>query len=159
MFLNPLRQLFKEKESKLTIFGYDKALSLIKEKISFNMTPSEYQHEIQMVAEKFEVQMENLIKFAKERDDTLYFDFFSTLLECEHLEITSEDKLVDFVLHLIEINKGYSSLFNKVCLEYCSNDKIREILEKLNTKIDIKESFLCLTNLIKSLVLKDRRID
>ena len=154
MFLNPLRQLFKKKESKLTI---ENTLSLIKEKVTFNMKPSEYQHEIQMIAEKFEDQMENLIEFAKERDDNLYFDFFSSLLEREHLELTNEDQLVDLILQLIEINNAYGSLLKSVCLEYCSNDKIQKILKYADTIVDSKDSLLCLTDSIKRLMLKESR--
>ena len=129
-FLKPFYKQLKKYEENI---NEENVISLIKQKLLFNLPFSELQTEISFISSNFPKFIDKLIELG---NDIKYQDVITSIIQNENLKLNTEDELLAFIIKLCqEDSKVYELLFEYVWLEYCSIDCINEFLVYINNNI------------------------
>ena len=124
---------YDARESTLnTTIDNDNAVVRIKQKCLHGIT--DFSKEISFISSHFDefAQREDFIQFSRNH---VFYDTVESILSSSEFKISTEDKLLEFLLSISKDNphkKEYGRLFSLVFLEYCSPDKCEELLEFVN---------------------------
>ena len=137
--LAPFLELMKEYEQNL---NEDNVISLIQQKMAFNIPIDELNNEISYIASNFSNFVDKLIDLG---NDIKYSNIIECVVKHENIQMDSEDDLLLFVISLCKHNHEYERLFEYIWLEYCSVESISHFVEYLNENI-------CKDNRLKSII-------
>ena len=146
-FLEPISQILN---IELSI---ENVIKIIQTKYSFGYQFSAESQEIKFISANFSELKEDLLKLAL---DTTFKPILELIVRNNQLRLQEEDELLTFILNLCTSNDDYEYLFEFVWLEYCSVNKIKELLEYANKNIFTTQSSIALSKCFSRRLIKEK---
>ncbi|EAY04458.1 hypothetical protein TVAG_194230 [Trichomonas vaginalis G3] len=141
------------------VLGVQKLIKLYKRNFIDPMTEIDKDHCIQLLEFYFETsENEKIIESTEFISSHFYeidtnklklisqklgIDILQRILCSDKLEIEDEDSLADFIISLVREDRVFSPLFKNICLEFCKETTINEIIDTAdeNNFHDVIKSF------------------
>ena len=146
-FLEPISQILNTEISK------ENVIKILETKYSCGYQYSGDDQEIQFISANFSSLKEDLLKLAL---DTTFKPLIELILQNNQLKLQDEDELLTFILDLCNTNNDYEYLFEYVWLEYCSVNKIKELLEYANKNIFTTQSSIALSKCFSRRLIQEK---
>ena len=147
-FLIPFTTKCKSLEDTI---NEENAIEMIKKKVKLFLPSSNYQKEIEIIANNFETKSEELINLANNKE---FYDPIESIIKSNKLKLSSEDFLLNFVLKLCSINREYENLFEYVWIECCTIPEINKFIQYVNDNICLTRNMLSVISCMSRKLLK-----